>query len=861
MKYHQLSIDKTADVLKSSPQGLDEKEATRRLSEHGRNEIESRKKKTIWNIILAQLTDFMILVLIAASIVSGVVGDLTDTIVILSIVLLNTVVGVIQEWKAEKAIEALQTMAASKARVLRSDNSMEIPAAELVPGDLVLLEAGNIIPADVRLVESHTLKVDESSLTGESINIEKNTDALSQGDYALGDRVNMGYKGTFVTHGRGKGYVVATGMKTELGRIAEMIQVGDMKTPLQKKLAQFGKHLTIIILALCAIFFFVGWHRGENWSTMLLTAISLAVAAIPEALPALVTVALALGAKRLVKSNALIRKLPAVEALGPVTYICSDKTGTLTLNKMTVQEIFEHDISELSLFNNRDVLLHAIGLNNDVSKGNNGDWIGDSTEVALARYASEKKFDRASLEKKYPRIGEIPFDSKRKCMTTLHRVNNEVAVIVKGAVDVLLEKLIPEQQALVKEINEKENEMAAKGYRMLGYAARILPSLPEKLDAEEIERSLVFLGFAGMIDPAREEAANAVKECKTAGIQPVMITGDHLLTAKAIAQKLGIISSQDDQALAGPDFDKMSDDEFNKIAEHVKVYARVSPEQKLRIIKTLQSKHHLVAMTGDGVNDAPALKNADIGIAMGINGTEVSKEAADMILLDDNFATIVVAIRHGRRIFDNILKFIKYIMTGNSGEIWAIVLAPVLGLPIPLLAIHILWVNLISDGLPGLALASEPSEQNIMKRPPRDPKQNVFAGGLGFHILAIGFLTGMVTIGIQAWSLHNGYEHWQTMTFTVLCFCQLGHVMSIRSSYKSTFSIGLFSNKAMVIALTITFLLQLMIIYTPFFNEIFKTHPLTWQELLITIAASSIVFWSVELIKLIKRMRGSNNDA
>lgn len=618
----------------------------------------------------------------------------------------------------------------------------------------------------------------------------------------------------------------------------------------------------MIILVLCALFFFAGWYRGEPWSTMLLTAISLAVAAIPEALPALVTVALALGAKRLVKSNALIRKLPAVEALGSVTFICSDKTGTLTLNKMTVQEIFEHDISEQqSVFENRDVLLHAIGLNNDVTHANNGEWIGDSTEVALARYASEKKFDRSILEQEYPRLGEIPFDSKRKCMTTLHRSNQKVIVVVKGAVDVLMDKLVPAQQALSTKFNEKQNEMAAKGYRMLGYAIKVLPELPEKLEPEKIESSLLFIGFAGIIDPAREEAAKAIEECQTAGINPVMITGDHLLTAKAIAEKLGIISSQEDKAFSGPELEKMNDQEFDTVAEHVKVYARVSPEQKLRIIKVLQKKHQLVAMTGDGVNDAPALKNADIGIAMGINGTEVSKEAADMILLDDNFATIVVAIRHGRRIFDNILKFIKYIMTGNSGEIWAIILAPFLGLPIPLLAIHILWVNLISDGLPGLALASERAEQNIMKRPPRDPTQNVFAGGLGFHILVIGFLTGMVTIGTQAWALHNNYEHWQTMTFTVLCFSQLGHVMSIRSSYRSTFSIGVFSNKPMVIAIAVTFILQLMIIYTPFFNEIFRTHPLTLMELIITLAISSIVFWSVELIKLIKRLRGSSSEA
>jgi Ca2+-transporting ATPase len=853
MNWHLLPLTEIAQLLNTNQSGLSNLTATQRLTEFGENQIADKKKKTVLQMLLHQLTDFMILVLIAAAVISGVLGDVTDTVIIFAIIILNAVVGFIQEYRAEKAMEALKNMAASYARILREGKTIDIPAYDLVPGDVVMLEAGNIIPADIRFFETHQVKVDESTLTGESHNVEKITDELPEGDYSLGDRINMGFKGTFITNGRALAYVAATGMNTELGRIAKMIQTDETSTPLQKRLAAFGKRLSVVILIICTIIFIIGWLRGEGVLNMLLTSISLAVAAIPEALPALVTIALAFGAKRLVKSNALIRKLPAVETLGSVTYICSDKTGTLTLNKMTVQEIFETiDNKSNPIFSENNTLHNAMALNNDVSKDKDGKWLGDSTEVALAQYAFDEKLDRTNLEIKYPRIAELSFDSSRKCMTTIHQTEKGIVVITKGAVDVLFSKLNNEQQSLIPEFESKVNEMADKGYRVLGYAIRTLPSLPKQLIVDEIETNLTLIGFAGMIDPPREEAKQAVTECKQAGIIPVMITGDHKLTAKAIAKQLGIITSEDDLVLSGSELAKLTQDEFEKIVEHVKVYARVNPEQKLKIISALQGKHHFVAMTGDGVNDAPALKNADIGIAMGINGTEVSKEASHMILLDDNFATIVVAVKHGRRIFDNILKFIKFIMTGNSGEIWAIFLAPFFGLPIPLLAIHILWINLVTDGLPGLALASEPSDANIMKRPPRNPKQNIFAGGMAWHILWVGFLIGAITVGIQGWAIHHGIAHWQTMAFTVLCFIQMGHVMAIRSEQESIFKIGVFSNKPMLWALAITVALQLMVIYTPFFNKIFRTEPLTLYELGVTILVSTTVFWAVEIEKWIK---------
>lgn len=868
MNWHLLSITEIAELLKSTPSGISNSIALKRLSEYGKNEIEDKRKKTILQMVLHQLTDFMILVLIVVAIVSGILGDLTDTIIILAIIVINAAVGFIQEYRSEKAMEALKNMAPSFARVVREGSTLEITATELVPGDVVLLEAGNIIPADIRFFETHQIKVDESALTGESHNVEKNCNILPKGDYSLGDRINMGFKGTHITNGRGKAYVIATGMNTELGLIAKMIQTDEKSTPLQKRLTAFGKRLSVFVLLICAVIFVFGWWRGEDAVTMLLTSISLAVAAIPEALPALVTIALAFGAKRLAKNNALIRKLPAVETLGSVTHICTDKTGTLTLNKMTVQETYEiTNRNPSSTFLENSVLLDAMALNNDVSKDRNEKWLGDSTEVALVQFAFDKNKERTDLEKKFPRVAEIPFDSTRKCMTTFHKTENRtvgqaggIMAITKGAVEIILEKLVESQKLLIPELESKANEMAEKGYRVIAYAVKEMDTLPELQNFDAIESGLTLIGFAGIIDPPREEVKQAVAECKQAGIIPIMITGDHKLTAIAIAKQLGIMVSEEDLVLSGPELAGLTESQFDGIVERVRVYARVNPEQKLKIVNALHDRGQIVAMTGDGVNDAPALKNADIGIAMGINGTEVSKEASHMILLDDNFATIVVAVKHGRKVFDNILKFIKYIMTGNSGEIWAIFLAPFFLLPIPLLAIHILWINLVTDGLPGLALASEPAEKNIMKRPPRKPKENIFSNGMGKHILWVGFLMGITTLAIQYWAINSENSHWQTMAFTVLCFSQMGHVMAIRSDRESLFKIGLLSNKPLLGALFLTVVLQLILIYSPFFNGIFKTQPLSMYELGTTLVVSTVVFWAVELEKWIMRLRNKTYE-
>jgi len=861
--WYRLTAEEALRRLDTDPHdGLRADVAAARLREHGPNALAEARRRSPARMFLGQFADFMILVLIGAAVVAGLVGEPQDTVAILVIVVLNAVIGAVQEYRAERAVAALRRLAAPEACVVRDGGRLTLPARELVPGDLVLLEAGNVVPADLRLLESADLQTDESALTGESHPVAKDPAVLEDGDLPVGDRRNLLFRGTHVTRGRGTGVVVATGMATELGRIAGLLgQEKGVRTPLQERMTRFGRHLALAVLAICAVVFAAGLLQGQPVVLMFLTAVSLAVAAIPEALPAVVTVSLALGARLLGRHNALVRRLPAVETLGSVTYICADKTGTLTQNRMTVEAAVTGEerrpaLPERGAGAPWDALGRALALCNDVVE-QDGHPVGDPTEVALHVAARDAGFEKAALERERPRVAELPFDSERKRMTTLHRTPDGVIAYAKGAPEVLL-PLCPRVLGADGEPQPldpsgplaRAAQLADAGYRVLAVAQRRLADLPEPL--AEAESELTLLGLVALIDPPRPEAATAVADCRSAGITPVMITGDHPGTARAIAQRLGIAGEGDD-VITGPELAGLGDDALDRRVAGIRIYARVSPEQKIRIVRALQARGEFVAMTGDGVNDAPALKRAGIGVAMGLKGTEVAREAADMVLLDDNFATIVRAVREGRRIFDNIRKFIRYTMTSNSGEIWTLFLAPFLGLPVPLLPIHILWINLVTDGLPGLALSAEPAEAGVMRRAPRLPEESIFAHGMWQHVVWVGLLIGGLSIAAQAWSYRSGATHWQTVVFTVLTLSQLFHALAVRSERTALFRLGLTSNLPLLGAVLLTVGLQLAVIYVPALNLIFRTEPLPPADLAACIGIASLVLVAVEVEKALVR--------
>lgn len=883
-KFYSTSTAEVQASLHTAEQGLAKAEADKRLREGGANSLVAKRRKTIIERFIDQFKDFMIAVLLVAAIVAAFSGEIADAVIILLVVVLNAIFGVFQEVQAEAAIDALKEMSAPMAHVRRDGELLTIKSEDVVPGDIVLLEAGDVVPADLRLISAQTLRVEEAALTGESVPVEKQTgvlDVKADEKVSLGDQTNMAFMNSNITNGRGTGVVVATGMQTEVGRIAGMLnQADETKTPLQENLNSLGKTLTWLILFLSVLIFALGLlNQRETVLNMLLTAISLAVAAIPEGLPAIVTVTLALGTRRMAKRNAIVRKLPAVETLGSTDIIASDKTGTLTQNKMTVERLFTNNRLEVASESQAtldDMTVQIMTLANDTKIDKDGKLLGDPTETALVQFGLTHKLDVPALLERLPRVNEVPFDSERKLMTTIHELaDGRYLVATKGAPDQLLQRATQyEVDGTVEPMDDKERDLilntntqlARQALRVLGMAYKIVTELPEKVDTNTVEQEMIFTGLIGMIDPERPEVEAAVREAKEAGIRPMMITGDHRETAEAIAKRLGIIGDYDEKAIiSGNELDEMSDDEFAKRVGDYSVYARVAPEHKVRIVNAWQKRGKVVAMTGDGVNDAPALKAADIGIGMGITGTEVSKNASDMVLADDNFSTIVVAVEEGRKVFANIQKAIQYLLSANLGEVLTLFMMTILGWQI-LAPVQILWINLVTDTFPAIALGIEPMERDIMKRKPRGRKSNFLSGGLSQSIIYQGLLEGAITlivywIGIT-YPMHasDSLAHADalTMAFATLGLIQLFHAFNVKSIYGTIFHKGIFANHSFNWAILASTVLMAATILIPGFNQLFHVTPLDWHQWLTVLGGSFSIVIIVEIVKFVQRRMGMN---
>lgn len=874
--FHTMEAAAVISEMDTDLEGLDEDQVKERLQKYGRNELKEGKKKTVFMMFLEQFKNLMVIILIAAAVISLIVTkghDLADALIILAVVLINALLGVVQESKAEKALAALKSMSSPYVKVKRQGDVRQIKTEELVPGDIVFIEAGDIVPADMRLIESASLKIEEAALTGESVPVEKEIKPIEKTDIVIGDRKNMSYSSSHVSYGRGMGVVVATGMDTEVGKIAgHLVNTESQETPLQRKLTEMSKILSIGVLLVSVVIFVVGILQKRDPLEMFLTAVSLAVAAIPEGLPAVVTIVLALGVQRMAKQNAIIRKLSAVETLGSTQIICSDKTGTLTQNKMTVKEVFINDklIKAEALDRSEKTandFLSAMILCNDSKlsrKGGEVSLLGDPTETALVEFALTKDMAKDTWEKESPRRSEIPFDSERKLMTTVNQSKEGLRLITKGAPDVLLSRCTgillqgvknPMTDVHHKAILAANKAMAHKALRVLAVAEKRLDAIPQDMSPDQNETDLVFVGLMGMIDPPRPEARDAVAVCKDAGIRPVMITGDHRDTAAAIAKELGIIQNER-EVITGSQLSALSDHEFDLNVEKYSVYARVSPEHKVRIVKAWKKKDRIVAMTGDGVNDAPALKASDIGVGMGITGTEVSKSVSNMVLADDNFATIVKAVEEGRKIYSNIRKTIQFLLACNLGEVVTLFIATLLGWSI-LSPIHILWINLITDTLPALALGLESAEKDIMKQQPRPARSSFYSEGVGISIIYQGICEGLLTLAafyLGSYSVPQASpEVGVTMAFVALGMIQLFHCFNTRSIHESLFRIGAFTNAFVVGASILAAILQLSVIFLPFMNPIFRVVPLTGTQWLWTLGISFTIIPIVELVKAVQR--------